>query len=38
MIPEIATAIAHATEANARNVNASAAELGKFHHDDACGC
>src|SRR6516162_11816193 len=31
MIPEIAAAIAHATEANARNVEASAAELGIFH-------
>ena len=31
VIPEIAAAIAHATEANARNVKASAAELGIFH-------
>ena len=31
MIPEIAAAIAHATEADARNVKASAAELGIFH-------
>jgi hypothetical protein len=35
MIPEIAAAIAHATEANARNVEASAAELGIFHR--LCG-
>src|SRR6516164_5127849 len=35
MIPEIAAAIAHATEANARNVKASAAELGIFHR--LCG-
>jgi hypothetical protein len=31
VIPEIAAAIAHATEANARNVKASPAELGIFH-------
>ena len=31
MIPEIAAAVAHATEANARNVKASAAELCTFH-------
>ena len=35
MIPEIAAAIAHATEANARNVKASAAELAIFHR--LCG-
>ena len=31
MIPEIATAITHATEANARNVKAGVAELDIVH-------
>jgi hypothetical protein len=35
MIPKIAATIAHATEADARNVKASAAELGIFHR--LCG-
>jgi hypothetical protein len=42
MVPEIAAAVAHATEANARNVKASAAELGIFHRlcgpISCCGC
>jgi hypothetical protein len=31
MIAEIATAVAHAAEANARDIEAGAAELGIFH-------
>jgi hypothetical protein len=31
MIAEIAAAVAHAAEANARDIEAGAAELGVFH-------